>query len=492
MRQSAGSFADAPAVVWGERRLSYAEAWDRGLRLANGLKAIGLEPGDRVGVLEGNTIEASDFLVGTTIGGFVRVPLYAGSSPDTHRQMLAGTSCRAVVVDARWAEHVPSLAAVVGGPGRVLVRDAGYDAWLAAFPAEDPAPRLGDDDLYVIRHTGGTTGAPKAVAYSNRTWLASCRDWFYGFPPVQVGDASLNVSPIAHGSAYFFTPVWLGGGVNVLLDGFDASVALQALAEHDISYLFVVPSMLDALAWVASEREVSLPRLKVIAVAGAPLGAATVRRAARFFGPVIHQVYGQTEAVPATLIGPDELLADSGKRIRSAGRAFPFSQIEIRDADGTRVPAGEVGEILIRTSGQMDGYFGNEEATRRTVVDGWIRSGDAGYVDEEGYLFVLDRIADRIGIAGAELWPSQVEDAALSVDGVREAAALSTGGGLLVVCVTDDAGGDEAVADAVEAAVGARPGSVVCRREALPKSPVGKLQRALLGAQYAGEVAAQP
>jgi acyl-CoA synthetase (AMP-forming)/AMP-acid ligase II len=488
MRQSARSFWDEPAVVAGHRRLSYGEAWGRGLRLANGLAALGLEPGDRVGVLEGNTLEASDFLVGTTIGGFVRVPLYAGSTVDTHQHMLAGTGCRAVVLDARWAEHAPAFAAAVGSE-RVLVRDGGYEGWLERLAADDPDPRLGEADLYVIRHTGGTTGKPKAVAYSNTTWLASCRDWFYGFPPVQPGDASLNVSPIAHGSAYFFTPVWLGGGVNVLLDGFDATTALDALVEHDISYVFVVPSMLDVLARTAMDRDAELPRLKVVAVAGAPLAAATVRRAAGVFGAVIHQVYGQTEAVPATLIGPAELLADGGARIRSAGRAFPFSQIKIRLADGSPASAGEIGEVLIKASGQMDGYFENEEATRRTVVDGWIRSGDAGYVDAEGYLFVLDRLADRIVVKDGELWPSQVEDAAQSVKGVREAAALTAVEGVLVVCSVDGTAFEREVADAVEAAVGVRP-SVEFRAGALPKSPVGKLQRAVLSAEYAIAVAA--
>jgi long-chain acyl-CoA synthetase len=199
-------------------------------------------------------------------------------------------------------------------------------------------------------------------------------------------------------------------------------------------------------------------------------------------------VYGQTEAVPATLIGPAELLADGGARIRSAGRAFPFSQIEIRAADGSRASADEIGEILIKATGQMDGYFENEEATRRTVVNGWIRSGDAGYVDAEGYLFVLDRLADRIVTEDGELWPSQVEDAAQSVKGVREAAALPTTGGVLVVCTVDGTAAEREVADAVEAAVGVRP-SVEFRAGALPKSPVGKLQRAVLGAEYAGEVA---
>lgn len=487
MRQSARIYARKPAVVASDRVLTYEEQWTRGLRLAQGLLAMGLEVGDRVGVLEGNTIEAVDFIAATTAAGLVRVPLYAGSDAATHAAMLRRTQCRVVVVDPRWRDAVPSLAEAVGGADRVIVRDDRYELWLAQFEPTDPNPRIDVDHPHVIRHTGGTTGQPKGVPYSHRMWLAACRDWFYGFPPIEEGDACLQVAPIAHGAAYFFTPVWLAGGVNVLLDGFDAAHAVDLLKRERIAYVFVVPPMLDAMARVAAGSPQAFSRLKVVAVAGAPLTDATIHMAAAAFGPVIYHVYGQTEAVPATLARARDWLNGASSRQRSAGRAFPFSMVEIRDSSNVPVSAGVVGQIAIRTTGQMEGYWDDPAATRCTLVDGWVMSGDAGYLDDEGFLYVLDRLGDAIQTPAGVVWPSQIENAVTALDGVQEAAALAievVGGepGLMVAYVpaAEAQVSLEDVRDAVEAAAGVRPVRIVSRREPLPKTSVGKLDRRAL------------
>ena len=234
MRRSAGFFRNDEAIVSGERRLTYYEAWRRGLRMANGLLGMGLQPGDRVGVLEDNSVEASDFFAGTAAANLVRVPLYPRNSRESHSWMLGHTQCRVVVVTEKYATDLAGLDEELPDLERIFVRDAGYEDWLASQSDSDPDVSVDPDDYYAIRHTGGTTGRSKGVPYTHRTWLAVSRDWFYNFPPVLPGDACMHLGPISHGSGYFFTPIWLSGGVNALVDRVHRDLALDVMVRQRI------------------------------------------------------------------------------------------------------------------------------------------------------------------------------------------------------------------------------------------------------------------
>jgi acyl-CoA synthetase (AMP-forming)/AMP-acid ligase II len=163
MRRSAAFYAGQEAVVHGDVRLTFAAAWERGLRLANGLLALGLQPGDRIGVLEDNCLSAADAYLGLTAANLVRVPLYPRNSREAHAHMLGHTGCRAVTTTVPYADGVLGLDAELPALEHVLVRDDGYEGWLATQPATDPDPPVAESDWYIIRHTAGTTGKSKAV-----------------------------------------------------------------------------------------------------------------------------------------------------------------------------------------------------------------------------------------------------------------------------------------------------------------------------------------
>jgi len=310
MRQSATLNASRTAVVHvsesGTRRLDFAEAWSRGLRMANALADLGLQPGDRIGVLEDNSIGAQDFFAGAAAGGFVRVPLYARNAPESHHHMLDHTGCRAVVVAGHYASEIESLRASLPHLEHVIVRGDDYEDWLAGFPDTDPEAPIEPDDWYIIRHTGGTTGKPKGVAYSHRSWLAAGRDWFYNFPPMIAGESCLHVGPISHGSGYLYTPTWLSGGTNVMLDHFDPAETIEVIERERIGYMFAVPAMLNALARQPGAADRDFSALKVIQIGGAPIADETALLARDVFGMVLYQGYGQTEAVPVCMMGPEE------------------------------------------------------------------------------------------------------------------------------------------------------------------------------------------
>ncbi|MET7395732.1 AMP-binding protein [Dactylosporangium sp. NPDC005572] len=494
MRRSARFHSDLVAVRSGGRELTFAAAWQRGVRLANALGDLGVKPGERVAVLEDNSLEAADFYLGTAAGNFVRVPLYRRNSAESHAYMLEHTQCKAVVVAQQYAhelegvrERLPAL--------RILVRDEGYEEWLAGFSDEDPDPAVGLDDVFIIRHSAGTSGRPKGVAYTHRAWMSATRDWFYQLPPVNIGDSMLHVGPISHGSGYLFLPIWLGGGVNILAPSFDGQQVIEDLRTDRITHFFAVPTMLADIIERVGGAPQDLPALKVVMVSGAPISEKTARAAHRVFGDTLYQMYGQTEAVPVTFMGPQEWFRDlpGSDPVLSAGRVMPFAELEIRGEGNLSLPAGEQGEIAIRCEGQMTGLWDDPQQTARRLVDGWVLTGDVGRLDARGFLYITDRVDDMIVSGGFNIWPAELERVVGALSGVREVVVVGAPherwGETPVAEVILEQGAvvtAETIVAACRDQLGAykRPGRVVFRTEPFPRSPVGKLQRKLVKEPY--------
>jgi|TARA_B110000285_G_scaffold235152_1_gene315190 acyl-CoA synthetase (AMP-forming)/AMP-acid ligase II len=494
MRQAARYNAHRTAIIHGGVRLTFSEAWDRGVQMANWLLDLGLQAGDRVGVLEDNAIQAQDFFLGSAIAGVVRVPLYARNALESHAHMLSHTGCRAVIVAAAYRDEIRQVAPLVPSLEHIIIRDEGYEAHLAGCSTKDPMIAIGPDDWCIIRHTGGTTGKAKGVAYSHRSWLAAGRDWFYNFPPMQAGDVCLHVGPISHGSGYLYTPTWLAGGVNLLLDHFDPAETLRILQEEQVGYLFVVPAMLSALANHPAAKAGTFAHLKVMQVGGAPIADQTAHLARAVFGEVLYQGYGQTEAVPVCMMGPKEWFSEveGSNPLRSAGRALPYARLEIRDPEASDValPLGAEGEIAILCDGQMLGFWENEASTReRMTSDGFVLTGDIGRLDHNGYLYVLDRKDDMIISGGFNIWPAELENVLLNHPDVLEVAVYAIpdqrwGETPAATCVIQDGAGVTAL-DLIELCAKTlgsykKPTQIYFQTEPLPKSPVGKVQRKVL------------
>ena len=496
MHRSVRFWGDREAISSGERRLTFSEAWDRGVRMANALLETGLKPGDRVGVLEDNDIGAADFYLACTIANLVRVPLYPRNVRESHLHMIGGTGCRVVVVNEAYAPEMKGLVDEISSLEQVIVRDQGYEQWLSRQSDVDPAPDVDEADWYIIRHTAGTTGRSKGVAYSHRSWLAAARDWFFCYPPIELGDAALHIGPISHGSGYFFTPLWINGGRNVLVPKFEPASAVEIMERERIGYVFAVPAVVNALAREPSAAGRDWSNLKVMCVCGAPSTEATLRMAHGVFGDSLYQMYGQTEALPATHISSKEWFSDipGSKPLRSAGRPFPFVEVAIFSEDLQEILApGDEGEVAIRSDGQMVGFWENEEATRERLRDGWVFTGDIGKFDENGYLYILDRANDMIISGGFNIYPAELENAIGEHPAVVEVAAFAipsdrwgeTPAAQVVVRDLSDISEEDVVKLCVDA-LGSykKPSRVVITTEPLPKSPVGKLLRKALRDPY--------
>jgi acyl-CoA synthetase (AMP-forming)/AMP-acid ligase II len=495
MRRSAQFNAGREAIAQGGRSLTYAEAWRRGIQVANGLLDLGLKSGDRVGVLEDNTLEAQDVFAGAAAANLVRVPLYARNSPESHGHMLEHTGCRALIVSESHAASVEGLRDSLPDLEHVLVRDSSYESWLAAQSDVDPDPEISPEDYFIIRHSGGTTGRPKGVAYTHRSWLATGRDWFYNFPPVQLGDTCLHLGPISHGSGYLYTPIWLSGGRNVLLSEFDPELVLDAMEQEQVAYAFMVPTMLNLIVRHPSAAGRDWSKLKVIQLGGSPVADATALLARDVFGEVLYQGYGQTEALPVCMMGPKEWFSDipGSTPLRSAGRPLPFAELEIRDDNNQSLPIGEEGEIAIRCEGQMTGFWEDEALTKERLIDGWVLTGDIGRFDANGFVYVLDRKDDMIISGGFNIWPAELENVILDHPDVVEVAVVGIphqrwGEAPLAIVVVR--AGVTLTAATIQSLCSDRlgsykkPSNVEFRSEPLPKSPVGKIQRKVLRAPF--------
>jgi acyl-CoA synthetase (AMP-forming)/AMP-acid ligase II len=497
LRRSARLNADRIAVVADGRRLSYHEVWERGLRFAGGLSGYGLRPQDKVAILENNGLAALDSYVGCAAANVVRVPLYARNARRGHLAMLNNTGARVLIVDAALAHEVSGLEDEAPALERIVVRDEGYEDWLLGQPAVDPDPVIDDRDLFIIRHTGGTTGLPKAVAITHRCWASAARDWFYPLPPPAPGDPIIHVGPLSHASGYTLLPVFAAGGVQVPASGLGPDELVRLMQRERIAYGLLPPSLLNVLCRVPGIEDLDWSFAKCYFTGSAPISEATIELARRTFGDAcLYQLFGQTEAIPVAGMGPAEWFAEDlpgTNPKRACGRVLPWVDIEIRGEANEPLPLGEIGEIAVKCDGQFEGFYGAPEDTAERLVDGWVLMGDVGRIDEHGYLYLVDRKNDMIVSGGFNLYPGEIENVIASHLAVVEVAVFGIpherwGETPMAVCTVDpDQPVDEQeIVDLVARTLGSyqKPTRVELRTEPLPKSPVGKLMRRALRDPY--------
>ncbi|KOG02728.1 AMP-dependent synthetase and ligase [Pseudomonas syringae pv. syringae] len=495
--QAVKAFSDRPAVCDGERSHSYQQVWTRACRLANGLLAWGFEPGTRVAVLEDNSIESLDVVVGLAIAGFVRVPLYAGSALAIQMNIVEHTNCQALIVSPAHADTAremhrqdPKL--------RLLTYGASYETWLASADDSDPNINVSDEDLFIIRHSGGTTGVPKGVPISHRTWLYSIYEWSYSLPPLSPSDVFLQVSPLSHGAGYLLLPTWIAGACTLVRPAFDAADCLQCLTKYRVTYSFFGPADLNVLTRFASAAAVPPQNwLKAVITGGSPIAESTIRRLHKCFGQVLYQYYGQVEAGIISVMPPlnlDEVsLGDS--RLQSCGRPRHDVQVCVLDDACEALPPGQVGEIAIRGHGVMSGYWKNPQKTATKFNQGWLLTGDLGRIDEQHYLYLLDRKEEMVVSSGMNIYPNEVENVLMGHTQVLEAVVFGVpdencGEALQAICVLRQGANTDAkvLAELCRQALGEfkTPQKIVLQHEPLPRSAVGKIQRRAIRANWWG------
>jgi acyl-CoA synthetase (AMP-forming)/AMP-acid ligase II len=416
------------AVVDGEVTLTWRALADRITRLAGALRSLGLRDTDRVALLTSNTHRALESYFATIWSGGVIVPLNHRLSPGELAAQVKDFEPSLLISGpefASLAREITTKPIIHAGAGRAPDAMQSYEDLIAASPA---IPELADgaDDVACLFYTGGTTAEPKGVMLSHNNIMANTLN-FIGHIGMDERTVHLHCGPLFHVAAGVrLFSVTQAAGTHVMLPRFAVPEVLEAISRHQVTLATFVPTMLRSILDYPAFGDFDLSTLTHITYGAAPMAEALLREAlARLPNVRFVQSYGMTETSPiATMLGWREHLEPAGAKLRSAGRAALLADIRIVDPSDRPLPVGERGEVTVRGPMVMRGYWRQPEATQAAVRDGWMHTGDIGYLDEEGYLFIVDRLKDVIISGGENVYSQEVENAIAQHPGVKECAVF--------------------------------------------------------------------
>ena len=415
-----------PALAHGERLLAnYAELAARVARLAAGLAAR-LQPNDRVGLVMKNCPQYVELMFACWHAGLVAVPINAKLHPKELEFILADSGTRLCFATTDLHAAIAPLS--VAGLEQVIDVDGPTYAGLFAAEPMPVAPRAANDAAWLF-YTSGTTGRPKGVTLTMRNLMAAILNYLSDVDTIAPGDAILHAAPMSHGSGFYMLPHVAHAGVNVIPEsgGFDPAEIYSLLQVHRGVSLFAAPTMVKRL--VEHPGEADSAGLKTIIYGGGPMYVADCKAALQRYGFKLVQIYGQGES-PMTITCLDKALhADTAhpryeQRLASVGHAFTGVEVRVADADDRPLPAGEIGEILVRGDTVMPGYWNNPAASAETLRNGWLHTGDVGSLDEDGFLTLKDRSKDVIISGGSNIYPREVEEVLLRHPAISEVSVV--------------------------------------------------------------------
>ncbi|MFC5718682.1 AMP-binding protein [Streptomyces gamaensis] len=475
------------------RRLSAGQFRDDTYRMTAELAARGIGKGSTVCLLTGNTPEALAARYAANLTGARMVYLYDGMAPETLARIVESVETTALVVDSTRYADAAHLLPLIDVPHVLTLGTAGFGEDLLALSARHearrPEPDIGPEDDYCIRYTGGTTGVPKGIR-----WVHGPFRSVLDRPMPGMGEPPryLACTPLGHVAGLFSDWSLYHGGSVVIHRSFDAGNVLATVGRERITHFWVVPPQLYQLIDHPDRTAADLSSLRRITYGGASASATRLREALAAFGPVLYGGYGQSEAGMIAQCSPEEhAVTGHGGRI-TAGKPASDVEVVIRDEHGTPLPAGQEGEITVRSEGVMRGYWKQPELTAQVLKDGWVHTGDVGYLDNKGYLFVVDRIKDMIIVVGGHVYPAELEELLLTYPGVAACAVFGVrdaDDNEYVHAALVPAPGDRPDPDGVREFVGEHRGrmyvpSAVHVVGDIPLTPMGKPDRKRLRERY--------
>ena len=504
LHRAAKLYPNELALISENRSFTWSQMIDRVARLAGALRKLGLQTENRVAMLSLNSDRYAEYYYGTFWAGANVVPMNIRWSIPEHIYSIKDSESRFLIVDdnfsdagAEVARQCPSVEFVIyAGDGETPDDMLNYEELIAdAKPIRDAA-RSGEA-LAGIFYTGGTTGFPKGVILPHRALWTSAICFGAG-GSVTANDRTLHAAPLFHiaGSAMLFSLTTFGGS-HVFIPGFEPGAFLRSMQEFKPTITLLVPTMIGMLLQHPDLENTDTTSLTRLIYGASPITQAILKEAmtkmpaTRF----IH-AYGQTELAPlVTLLGSDYHVLDGPKseKIRSVGQPVVSVEVEIVDENEDEVARGSVGEVRVRGANTMHGYWRKPEQTAATLRDGWVYTGDGGYMDEDGFVYIVDRVKDMVITGGENVFSAEVENAIMQFPGLAECAVIGIPDdkwGEAVHAIVVPREGESPDPDAViEHCRGLIAGykcprSVDIRQDALPKSGAGKIQKFELRAPF--------
>ena len=495
-RRNAQRFPDKPALLMGDRCCTWKQLDQRVDRIAGALLARGLKPGAMVAVLLANCPEFIELYFGIARAGLIATPVNYRLTANELTQILSHAHPALLVVGAGFAERAKELESTlpalrrrwVVGHSDVSLADAeDYEQVLAQAPDTPVVSPASENDTFAIFFTSGTTGLPKGAMVSHLNLETNAYNQFVADGSLR-DDVNLIGTPLYHMGAVFMAVTYMMlGCTQVILEYFDPAGWLDALQKRKASVALLVPTMINAVLNHGKLADYDLSSLRLIFYGGGPMPPAVLRRALERMRCGFTQGYGLTETLEATfLVTSDHVLDGSPqqeKRLASAGREAVSAEIRIVDTSGKDLAPNEVGEILVRSRSVISGYWNMPEETAATIRAGWFHTGDLGYLDEERYLFLVDRLKDMVISGGVNIYTKEVESVLYNHPAVLEAAVIGLpdeAWGEIVVAIVVLRPGLQATADELVEHCRTSLASYKKPREVhfldeLPKNPSGKI-----------------
>jgi acyl-CoA synthetase (AMP-forming)/AMP-acid ligase II len=503
-RIQARARGDSIALTFEGREVSYADFDRHTNQVANGLIALGVKPGDRVTYLGKNSDLYFAALFGATKAGAVMAPINWRLAPPEVRYIIGDANAKVLFVGPEFIEEAGRLLPEVPSVQHVIAMEGAaagwpdFQTWRDAQSAEDPKLPIDYEDVALQLYTSGTTGHPKGAMLSHRAMLKPRQlqkqaddEWnLWG-----EGEVSLVAMPVFHigGTGWGIMGLY-NGAKGVVAREFDPNKVLDFIENDRISKMFMVPSAMQIVVRQPRAREVDYSCLKFMMYGASPIPLDLLKECMEVFGCGFVQMYGMTETNGTIVALPPEDHDPKGNpRMRSAGKPLPGVEIAIWDDEGKPLAPHQVGEIVTRSPANMTGYWNKPDATAKTIdSEGWLRTGDAGYLDEDGYVFIHDRVKDMIISGGENVYPAEVENAIFGHPKVADVAVIGVpdekwGEAVKAVVVPkegEEISPAEIIAWARERIAAFKAPKSVDIIEALPRNPSGKILRRELREPY--------
>ena len=430
--RSAHYFPHRTAFVIDGKEITYQDLNRRVNKLANALLALHLKKGDRVGLLFHNSFAYLESYLALYKTGLVWVRLNARLHPSEIKKMLEDSGAQVLIHGPEFVETAEKIAREVRW---VIHKGKGprmdYDEFLHKGSEKEPEVEVTLEDLSDLWYTSGTTGAPKGIMLTHRNILTCTQLLLCDVYDITCEDKLLTVGALSHAGSVRILPFVVRGATNYLHTHFDPVKAFQEIQESKITDLSTVPTILLGLMDHPERPRYKLSSLKRITYAGAPMAVERIKEAVSLFGPILDQSYGQAESIiTITHLPRQEHIVNKDprreRRLASVGREYPGVQVRVVGERDQVLGPGEIGEVVTRSDLVMRGYWNQPEKTEETLRGGWLYTGDIGCLDEDGYLFLIDRKHDKIITGGLNVYPREVEEILAAHPGVAQVVVFGT------------------------------------------------------------------
>jgi len=488
-------YPDQEAFVYGDARITYSEFNTRINKLIHALHKMGVKKGDVIGILSWSCLQFAEYYGISMKGGFIASPFNPRLQANELEYIINYSEANTLFVGPELFEMASSIRDKLpkiknfislesAGPDMIAHEDL-----LKSYPGDEPDVQIDEDDPICIIYTSGTTGMPRGALYTQKRFIEDAKTLVIDMG-LQPGHKRVQITPLFHiaGNTHFRSSLYTGG-CNIIVKFFDAETTLKIIQEEKATHMDFVPTHLVAMLNLPNLKDYDISSIKCLWYGASPMPQEVLKRGMKLFGPIFAQGYGQSESGPAIthLDKDDHNVLDRSekeqKKLASAGRPDIGVQVRIVNDKGGDVRPGEVGEIIVRSKLVMVEYWHKPEDTKANLVKDWLHTGDLGYYDEEGYIYIVDRKKDMIITGGENVYPREVEEVLYQHPAVMEAAVIGIPDDYWVekvhaVVTTrkgEKATAEELIAFCKKRLAGYKTPKSVEFIDALPKNPSGKI-----------------